>query len=315
MQYRPLGNSGYDVSRLCFGALTLGPLAANLSKADGAYLLRAALEAGVNFFDTAQYYRTYDYLAPALKGWDGEAIIASKSYAENADEMSYAVEEARISLGRDKIDIFLLHEQRDDKALKANRPALEYLLQAKALGIVGAVGISTHDVSAVRLAAVMPEIDIIHAMFNMRGLGIRGGGLEDMRAALAMAQANGKGIYTMKAIGGGALMQEAKEAITWAFAQKEADAIAVGMKDEAELYTNIAWIEGREEARSSQIKLLSRNLVFDKTPACNMCRACIERCPQQALAAAEDGVEWKKERCLFCGYCIAACPWFCISLC
>jgi aryl-alcohol dehydrogenase-like predicted oxidoreductase len=315
MQYRPLGSCGYTVSRLCFGALTLGPLAADLPLEDGAALLRAALEAGVNFFDTAQYYRTYDYMAQALTGWQGEVIIASKSYAESAEEMAYAVEEARIALRRDKIDIFLLHEQRDAAALEANRPALEYLLQAKTLGIVGAVGISTHDVSAARLAAVMPEIDIIHAMFNLSGLGIRGGGLQDMRAALRLARANGKGVYTMKALGGGALIKEAKDAVTWAFAQEEADAVALGMKDTAELKTNIAWMEGREAVEAGQVRLLDRNLVFDKTPSCARCAACLKRCPQQALSLGDDGIMWAKGRCLFCGYCIAACPWFCISFC
>ena len=315
MQYRPLGNSGYTVSRLCFGVLTLGPLAAALPLSRGADVLRAALAAGVNFFDTAQYYRTYEYLALALKGWGGETVIASKSYATSAAEMACAVEEARLALRRDKIDIFLLHEQRDGKTLLENRPALEYLLQAKSLGIVGAVGISTHDVSAAQLAASWPEIDVIHAMFNLRGLGIRGGSLEDMRTALALARANGKGIYTMKAIGGGALMREAKEAVTWAFAQEEADAVAVGIKDEAELFTNIAWLEGREAEQAELIELLPRSIACDKTPGCAKCGACLRRCPQQALALGADGVEWSRERCLFCGYCIAACPWFCLSFC
>jgi aryl-alcohol dehydrogenase-like predicted oxidoreductase len=315
MRYRPLGNSGYTVSRLCFGVLTLGPLAAALPLSRGADLLRAALAAGVTFFDTAQYYRTYEYLARALEGWEGETVIASKSYAVSAAEMAYAVEEARIALKRDKIDIFLLHEQRDDKALLENRPALEYLLRAKARGIVGAVGVSTHDVSAARQAAALPEIDVIHAMFNLRGLGIRGGSLEDMRAALATARESGKGVYTMKAIGGGALAREAKEAVTWAFAQEEADAVAVGIKDEAELFTNIAWLEGREAEQAARIELLPRHLVCDKTPGCLHCGACIRRCPQQALALGAGGVEWSKERCLFCGYCIAACPWFCLSFC
>jgi len=313
MLYRPLGNSGYIVSRLCFGALTLGPLAANLPLFRGADLLRAALEAGVNFFDTAQYYRTYDYLALALKDWPSEAVLASKSYAESAEEMAYAVEEARIALRRDKIDIFLLHEQRDAQALRDHRPALEYLLQAKAVGVVGAVGISTHDVSAAQLAATMPEIDVIHALCNLRGLGIRGGGLKEMRAALQLARQNGKGVYTMKAIGGGALMSEAKEALSWAFAQEEADAVAVGIKDEAELCTDIAWMMGQEAEEASQVKLLPRRLVCDKTPACQKCGACLTRCPQQALFLDESGVGWREERCLFCGYCIGACPWFCLS--
>ncbi|MCL1975941.1 MAG: aldo/keto reductase [Firmicutes bacterium] len=315
MEYQLLGNTGYHVSRLCFGALTLGPLATNLPLSKGAALLREAFMAGINFVDTAQYYRTYDYIAQALKGWQKELVIASKSYAETAQEMAYAVEEARIALQRDKIEIFLLHEQRDAATLKNNLPALEYLLEAKAMGLIGAVGISTHDVSAARMAAAMPEIDIIHALFNVRGLGIRGGSVTDMGQALARARALGKGIYTMKALGGGALIEEAQKSIAWAFAQKEAHAVALGMQDTAELYTNIAWMEGKKAPEEAVVKLRKRKLVFDKTPACSLCGACLKRCPQQALSFSEHGIVWVKERCLYCGYCIAACPWFCISFC
>ncbi|MCL1816575.1 MAG: aldo/keto reductase [Clostridiales bacterium] len=315
MEYRPLGKSGIIVSQLCFGTLTIGSLAANLPLHEGAALVRAALEAGINFFDTAQYYSNYQYLAQAMSGWGGKVIIASKSYAKTTHEMAYAVEEARIALKRNKIDIFLLHEQRDAAALADSRPALEYLMQAKANGVVDAVGISTHDISAAYLAATMPEIDVLHALLNKKGLGIRGGSLEDMREALCLAKANGKGVYIMKAIGGGAFMDEAKEAIKWAFAEEEADAVAIGMKDQAELITNIAWMEGRDGEQAVKINLLERKLILDKTPACTRCKACIERCPQQALVLDDDEIIWHKEACLFCGYCIAACPWFCISFC
>lgn len=277
--------------------------------------MREAMGMGVNFFDTAQQYSNYEYLTEALTGCDKEIVIASKSYAAAYDEMAWAVEEARIAFKRDIIDIFLLHELGDAAELEERLPALACLLDLKANGIIGAVGISTHDVSAARLAAAMPDIDIIHAMFNIRGIGIRGGGLEDMRAALHLAGQYGKGVYTMKAIGGGALMHEARAALTWAFTQEEADAVAVGMKDMAELITNVSWLEGRDAAEAAQVNMLPRNMAFDKEPACHKCGACIERCPQQALYATVDGVGWHKERCLFCGYCIAACPWFCISFC
>lgn len=315
MEYRALGNSGYTVSRLAFGTLTVGPIAANLPLQKGAALLSDAIEMGVNFFDTAQQYANYDYLALALQNCDKEVILASKSYAESYDEMAFAVEEARIALRRDKIDIFLLHEVRDVAQLEERLPALEYLHHAKANGVVGAVGLSTHYADVARLAAALPEIEIIHAMYNRRGIGIRGGTLAEMREALAVARAAGKGVYTMKAIGGGALMHEAREALTWAFAQEEADAVAVGMKDSAELITNIGWLAGTEPPEAARVMLLDRHMAFDKEPACHKCGACIARCPQQALSATEDGVAWHKESCLYCGYCIAACPWFCISFC
>ena len=111
MNYDYLGNSRIRVSKLCFGALTIGPLQAGLSISQGADVLRHALDMGVNFVDTAELYGTYPYIKQALKGFSGSVVIASKSYAYTAEGMRQSLEKARRELDRDVIDIFLLHEQ------------------------------------------------------------------------------------------------------------------------------------------------------------------------------------------------------------
>ncbi|HRU42362.1 MAG TPA: aldo/keto reductase, partial [Candidatus Diapherotrites archaeon] len=58
MDYRILGSTGLRVSRLCFGSLTIGPLQAGLDIEEGASVIRAAFDMGVNFIDTAELYRT-----------------------------------------------------------------------------------------------------------------------------------------------------------------------------------------------------------------------------------------------------------------
>ena len=58
MEYRELGDTGILVSRVCFGSLTLGPLCANLSLAEGRDLLLEAFKLGVTFIDSAEQYRT-----------------------------------------------------------------------------------------------------------------------------------------------------------------------------------------------------------------------------------------------------------------
>jgi aryl-alcohol dehydrogenase-like predicted oxidoreductase len=70
MIYTELGRTGLSVSRLCFGALTVGPLQSNLPLNEGAAVIRYALEQGVNFIDTAKLYGTYPYIREALRGWD-----------------------------------------------------------------------------------------------------------------------------------------------------------------------------------------------------------------------------------------------------
>jgi hypothetical protein len=53
MQYTHLGRSGLSVSRLCLGTMNFGPLT---SEADAHAIMDAALEYGINFFDTANAY-------------------------------------------------------------------------------------------------------------------------------------------------------------------------------------------------------------------------------------------------------------------
>ena len=93
MEYRVLGNTRIKVSRMCFGSLTIGPLQRNLSISEGSRLILQALEAGVNFIDTAQLYRNFGYIRQALRSWREE--VATKSYTYTAEMMKNALEEAR----------------------------------------------------------------------------------------------------------------------------------------------------------------------------------------------------------------------------
>lgn len=320
MQYRDLGASGIRVSRLCFGSLTLGPLCASLPLAEGAALLSAAFAQGVNFVDTAEQYQTYPYIRAALAGLPPEdaarIIIASKTFAETDIQAAWAVEDARLALNRNRLDIMLLHEVRDDADFASRRGAWQLLQQMKQNGLIRAIGISTHSAAMAAQAAELPEVDIIHAMFNQAAIGILDGGLPEMRAAFCLAKANGKGVYSMKALAGGALMHQAKDALLWAFSQPDVDAVAVGCRDYAELVTNLGWLAGEEPTEAAVIKHIDRNMVFDKEPRCHGCGRCVERCAAGALRLGPDGqAEWEKSSCLYCGYCIAACPWFCLSFC
>src|SRR5204862_806280 len=53
MEYTHLGRSGLEVSRLCLGTMNFGPHA---SEAESFAIMDAALDAGINFFDTANVY-------------------------------------------------------------------------------------------------------------------------------------------------------------------------------------------------------------------------------------------------------------------
>ena len=222
------------VSRFCFGTLTIGPWQANLPLPEGAALIRRALEAGVNFIDTAELYRTYDYIRLALGAWPEPVVIATKSYAVSARQMEESLAAAQRGLNRDQVEVFLLHEQESALTLRGHGDALRVLVRAKEQGIIKAIGISTHCVAGVRAAITHPEIDVIHPLVNVAGLGIADGTREEMVQAISEARAVGKGVYLMKPLGGGNLLPRAVEALQYAVTAP-ADAVAVGVKTAAEL--------------------------------------------------------------------------------
>lgn len=302
-----LGRSGLLVSRLCFGTLPLGPLGLNLEVAAGARLVREAMSSGVNFFDAAESYDVYPFLAAGLGRRRDEAVIASKSYAPTWEGMAEAVRRARDELGRAVVDIFLMHEQESELTLRGHAAAWAYLCEARARGAVRAIGISTHCAAAVEAAARMPELDIVHPLINRDGLGV-GGGREAMTSAIGRAAAAGKGVYAMKALGGGALLQDPAGALRWVRDLEGVHAVAVGVASRAELMMDIMVLEGGEPGADLRAAAARRPRRLLIEPHCRGCGSCIDACPQRALAVADGRARVSDEQCVRCGYCIGACP-------
>lgn len=314
MEYRFLGATGIRVSRLCFGSLTLSPSHGAVDRRRAAALLRFALEQGINFIDTAESYQNYECLRIALAGRSDEAVIASKSYAYTRKDMERSLTGALRALDRSYLDLFLLHEQETALTIRGHYEALAYLLEAKEKGLVRAVGISTHAVAAVRAAAAMAEIDVIHPLLNRHGLGIIDGDCEAMLAAVAEARAAGKGIYVMKALGGGHLAGEAAEALRFVFGLPFVDAVAVGMASRAEVKANVLLADGRPlPPRLAQaVRARPRRLLVEEW--CTGCGACVASCHQGALVVVDGRVQVRAARCILCGYCARACRDFCLKV-
>ena len=313
MKYKTLGN--IKVSELCFGSLTVGPLQANLPVKRGAEVIAHAFTRGINFIDTAQYYRNYEYIKIAMEmSGHYDVVISSKTYAHTAELAELAVNEACAALGRDYIDIFMLHEQESIHTLRGHIEALEYLIKLQSIGKIRAVGVSTHHVAGVNGVCELVKrgypIDCVHPIYNYSGLGIADGDRSDMLSAVKLAHNMGIGIFSMKPLAGGHLYNNAPKAFDFVLDCPYIDSVAVGMQSEEEVNANIKYFSDR----TFEENLLKRQRRLHIEEYCEGCGKCVTRCGQKALTIKNGLAAVDNTKCVLCGYCSAVCDIFAIKV-
>ncbi len=310
-----LGSTGLHITPLIYGTLPLGPLQAGLSPAEGGRLIRHALELGVNMLDTAELYETYAHIRAGIEGFRGELCIASKTHAPGAALARSHVERALRELGRERLDLVLLHGARIADPFVERAEVLEELLRMKAEGKIGHVGLSSHFISAIRKAADHPEFEVVHPLINRIGMGILDGTAEEMAAAILACSRSGKGVYAMKALAGGNLIAEARASIRYVLDLPGVDALALGMLSEDEIEANLALVGGGEpneavwqllEKKRRKLRIMER--------FCKGCGMCVPACTNNALSLEDGKARVDDAVCILCGYCGAACPEFIIRV-
>ena len=311
MKKKTLGNTGIEVSIAGFGVLPMGPSQLALPVEEGAEIIRYALKNGINFLDTAQYYRTYPYISKALEtGEFRDVIICSKSLCWDYHGMMEAILEAREAMNRDVIDIFLMHEVRSGQ-LELRSGAWDALKDAKAKGLVRAIGLSTHHVDITMEASSMKDLDVVFPLINYAGLGIRKGDdfgtKEEMMEAITACHNAGKGIFSMKAFGGGSLTGHYQEALDYVFSKDEIDSVMIGFGKIAEVDDLLSYLDGSMD--KSYNPDISKKKVYINQEDCEGCGACKAACPAGAIFYNENGLaEVDHKKCLTCGYCSPVCP-------
>lgn len=311
-----LGNTGIEVSEVCFGTLTLGPLQKNMDLKEATPILTHAYERGINFFDTADLYNTYSYIRELLK-IDKDLVICTRSYDYTKEGLNKSLERALRELDRDYVDLYLLHEQESKYTFEGHSEAIEALIKAKEQGKVRSIGFSTHRISAVKDSLAYNDLEVIFALINKNGLGIEDGTAQEMLKALQKAKQNGKALFGMKPLGGGNLINQREESFKYIrnlLDHSILDSVAIGMQSIDEVDYNLKFLNNKKisSSLSEKTKSIQRQLHIDSW--CELCESCIKKCHQKALKRENDQIIVNRDKCLTCGYCASVCPVFAIKV-
>jgi aryl-alcohol dehydrogenase-like predicted oxidoreductase len=164
MIYRFLGRTGVRVSPLCLGTLNFG---GPTSDEDAARIVAAALDAGMNFIDTANVYhggRSEEAVGKALAGRRDRVVLATKVHGRTGDgpndggnsrlHVLRACDESLRRLRTDYIDLYQMHRPSPEVPIEETLGALTDLVRA---GKVRYVGCSTHPAWMVMEALAASE--------------------------------------------------------------------------------------------------------------------------------------------------------------
>src|SRR6476660_4835914 len=143
MEYRPLGRTGVQVSPLCLGAMMFGPWG-NDDRADATRIIHRALDAGINFIDTADVYSgggSEEIVGEAIAGRRDDVFLATKFFMpmdekdpnQRGGSRRWIMREVENSLRRlqtDHIDLYQIHRPSPHTEIEETLDALTDLQRA-----------------------------------------------------------------------------------------------------------------------------------------------------------------------------------------
>ena len=166
MEYRILGKTGLKISRMGFGGIPIQRIDAEGTKT----LIRYLHDAGVNYIDTARGYTvSEEYLGYALEGIRKDFVLATKSMARTREAMAADIETSLKNLRTDHIDLYQVHNPSaaDLETVIGPGGALEALLEAKAAGKIGHIGITLHLLELFEKAVDLPWVETVMFPYSL----------------------------------------------------------------------------------------------------------------------------------------------------
>jgi len=175
-QTRPLGRSGFDVSVLTFGCWQAGGSEwSDTNDDDSLAAMRAAFEAGITFFDTAEVYgggHSEEILGRFLGEIGRDSVrIATKVGAGNLakDKVKTACEDSLRRMGLDRVDLYQIHWPAGTwgSPLVPIEETMTALGELRTEGKIGAIGVSNFNTEQIEEAARFGRIDSLQPPYSL----------------------------------------------------------------------------------------------------------------------------------------------------
>src|ERR687884_2109962 len=211
MERRPLGRTGVSVSKLCLGAMMLGAWG-NTDHDDSIRIIHRALDAGINFVDTADVYsagESEEILGKALRGRRDDVVLATKFFSPMGEDPNHRggsrrwivteVENSLRRLGTDYIDLYQVHRPEPGVDVEETLGALTDLVRQGKVRYIGSSSYAGSEIVEAQWTARDRRLQRFRTEQPPYSLLVRGIELD----VLPTAQRHGMGILTYSPLGGG----------------------------------------------------------------------------------------------------------------
>jgi uncharacterized protein len=272
--YRTLGRTGLKISVVSFGAM-LTP---------ESEVIRASLDYGVNYIDTARVYlkgKNEEVVAKAIKGFRPKLFLATKTKGTTKAEIFKDIETSLKSLETDYVDVYQLHNLTSKDKDRAFDPQVrEALLELKKQGKIRFCGITTHTDQA---AVVNAMADDPEKFFDTVLVGYNFKSGPELKQAIAKAAKAGIGVIAMKTQAGGyqtdALgpISPHQAALKWVLQDSNVTAAIPGMKDMSMLKEDLS-VMGMPMTLADRrtLDIYGKSI---ESRYCHLCTQCEGTCP------------------------------------
>ena len=318
MEYRILGKTGLKISRMGFGGIPIQ----KIDEEGTRKLLHEMMEKGVNYIHSARGYTVSEqYIGYGLEGIRDKFVLATKSMSRTKEAMAADIETSLGNFRTDYIDLYQVHnpsmEQLDQVIGEGG--ALEALMEAKAAGKIGHIGLTAHSTAVFERALGLDWVETIMFPYNI---------VEQQGAELIHKCAEKNiGFIDMKPLAGGAI-EDATLALRYVCSNPDVTVVIPGMAEVRELEQNLAACSNTEPLTDEELKAMDKvreQLGTDFCRRCNYCAPCTVgiNIPSVFLFAGYlqryDLADWAKDRystlkvkasaCIGCGKCEPRCPY------